>query len=36
MHRYVLLDAQDWMNPAQLAALWQEIDRTADTPAMRA
>jgi S-adenosylmethionine-diacylglycerol 3-amino-3-carboxypropyl transferase len=31
MHRYVLLDAQDWMNPAQLAALWSEIDRTADT-----
>ncbi|HTT97692.1 MAG TPA: DUF3419 family protein [Rhizomicrobium sp.] len=31
MHRYVLLDAQDWMNPDQLAALWTEIDRTADT-----
>jgi S-adenosylmethionine-diacylglycerol 3-amino-3-carboxypropyl transferase len=31
MHRYVLLDAQDWMNPGQLAALWREIDRTADT-----
>jgi len=30
MHRYVLLDAQDWMNPAQLASLWAEIDRTAD------
>jgi S-adenosylmethionine-diacylglycerol 3-amino-3-carboxypropyl transferase len=30
MHRYVLLDAQDWMNPAQLAELWAEIDRTAD------
>jgi S-adenosylmethionine-diacylglycerol 3-amino-3-carboxypropyl transferase len=30
MHRYVLLDAQDWMNPGQLAALWTEIDRTAD------
>lgn len=30
MHRYVLLDAQDWMNPSQLAALWTEIDRTAD------
>ena len=30
MHRYVLLDAQDWMNDAQLAALWSEIDRTAD------
>lgn len=31
MHRYVLLDAQDWMNSDQLAALWSEIDRTADT-----
>ena len=31
MHRYVLLDAQDWMNTAQIAALWTEIDRTADT-----
>ena len=31
MHRYVLLDAQDWMNATQLAALWAEIDRTADT-----
>ncbi len=30
MHRYVLLDAQDWMNASQLAALWTEIDRTAD------
>jgi S-adenosylmethionine-diacylglycerol 3-amino-3-carboxypropyl transferase len=30
MHRFVLLDAQDWMNPAQLASLWAEIDRTAD------
>jgi len=30
LHRYVLLDAQDWMNPAQLASLWAEIDRTAD------
>jgi S-adenosylmethionine-diacylglycerol 3-amino-3-carboxypropyl transferase len=30
MHRYVLLDAQDWMNPSQLCALWSEIDRTAD------
>ncbi len=30
MHRYVLLDAQDWMNPDQLAALWTQIDRTAD------
>ena len=31
MHRYVLLDAQDWMNADQLSALWAEIDRTADT-----
>jgi S-adenosylmethionine-diacylglycerol 3-amino-3-carboxypropyl transferase len=30
LHRYVLLDAQDWMNANQLAALWKEIDRTAD------
>jgi S-adenosylmethionine-diacylglycerol 3-amino-3-carboxypropyl transferase len=30
-HRYVLLDAQDWMNPAQLTALWSQIDRTADS-----
>jgi S-adenosylmethionine-diacylglycerol 3-amino-3-carboxypropyl transferase len=29
LHRYVLLDAQDWMTPQQLAALWAEIDRTA-------
>jgi S-adenosylmethionine-diacylglycerol 3-amino-3-carboxypropyl transferase len=26
---FVLLDAQDWMTPAQLEALWREIDRTA-------
>ena len=26
---YVLLDAQDWMTEAQLAALWAQIDRTA-------
>lgn len=26
---YVLLDAQDWMGPAQLNALWHEIGRTA-------
>lgn len=26
---YVLLDAQDWMNDAQLAALWAQISRTA-------
>jgi S-adenosylmethionine-diacylglycerol 3-amino-3-carboxypropyl transferase len=25
---YVLLDAQDWMTPAQLTRLWQQIDRT--------
>jgi S-adenosylmethionine-diacylglycerol 3-amino-3-carboxypropyl transferase len=31
LHRYVLLDAQDWMNPTQLSELWSEIDRTADT-----
>jgi S-adenosylmethionine-diacylglycerol 3-amino-3-carboxypropyl transferase len=30
LNRFVLLDAQDWMNSAQLAALWAEIDRTAD------
>ncbi|MDE2183437.1 MAG: DUF3419 family protein [Alphaproteobacteria bacterium] len=30
LHRFVLLDAQDWMSPAQLASLWAEIDRTAD------
>lgn len=29
LDRFVLLDAQDWMTPAQLAALWREIDRTA-------
>jgi len=29
MSRYVLLDAQDWMGPVQLAGLWQEIGRTA-------
>lgn len=27
--RYVLLDAQDWMNRQQLTALWAEIARTA-------
>ncbi len=27
--RYVLLDAQDWMNDATLTELWQEITRTA-------
>jgi S-adenosylmethionine-diacylglycerol 3-amino-3-carboxypropyl transferase len=30
LNRFVLLDAQDWMNDVQLAALWTEIDRTAD------
>jgi S-adenosylmethionine-diacylglycerol 3-amino-3-carboxypropyl transferase len=30
LHRYVLLDAQDWMTPQVLACLWREIDRTAD------
>jgi S-adenosylmethionine-diacylglycerol 3-amino-3-carboxypropyl transferase len=30
LHRYVLLDAQDWMNVEQLTALWREIGRTAD------
>ncbi|MEL7444823.1 MAG: DUF3419 family protein [Pseudomonadota bacterium] len=29
MDRYVLLDAQDWMNNAQLDELWSEITRTA-------
>jgi S-adenosylmethionine-diacylglycerol 3-amino-3-carboxypropyl transferase len=29
LHRFVLLDAQDWMTPATLAQLWTEIDRTA-------
>ena len=26
---YVLLDAQDWMSHAQIAALWEQINRTA-------
>ncbi len=30
LHRYVLLDAQDWMTPENLTALWTQIDRTAD------
>jgi len=30
LHRYVLLDAQDWMTADVLTALWREIDRTAD------
>jgi S-adenosylmethionine-diacylglycerol 3-amino-3-carboxypropyl transferase len=29
LDRYVLLDAQDWMNDADLTALWTEITRTA-------
>lgn len=29
LDRYVLLDAQDWMDADQLTALWQEITRTA-------
>ena len=29
LDRYVLLDAQDWMNDAVLTGLWQEITRTA-------
>ena len=29
IHRFVLLDAQDWMTTSQLAALWAQIDRTA-------
>ncbi|WFR94051.1 DUF3419 family protein [Rhizobium tumorigenes] len=33
MDRYVLLDAQDWMNDAQLNELWAEISRTAATGA---
>jgi S-adenosylmethionine-diacylglycerol 3-amino-3-carboxypropyl transferase len=31
LNRFVLLDAQDWMSPAQLAELWTQIDRTADS-----
>ena len=29
LHRYVFLDAQDWMNNDQITALWREVDRTA-------
>jgi S-adenosylmethionine-diacylglycerol 3-amino-3-carboxypropyl transferase len=29
LHRYVLLDAQDWMTDKQLNELWSEITRTA-------
>jgi S-adenosylmethionine-diacylglycerol 3-amino-3-carboxypropyl transferase len=28
-HAYVLLDAQDWMNDAELTALWTQISRSA-------
>jgi S-adenosylmethionine-diacylglycerol 3-amino-3-carboxypropyl transferase len=31
LDRFVLLDAQDWMTPSQLVALWSEIDRTAES-----
>lgn len=30
LHRYILLDSQDWMSPEQCSALWAEIDRTGD------
>ncbi|HEX5280990.1 MAG TPA: DUF3419 family protein [Micropepsaceae bacterium] len=29
LHRFVLLDAQDWMTQTQIASLWTEITRTA-------
>jgi S-adenosylmethionine-diacylglycerol 3-amino-3-carboxypropyl transferase len=29
LDRYILLDAQDWMNDATLTGLWREITRTA-------
>jgi S-adenosylmethionine-diacylglycerol 3-amino-3-carboxypropyl transferase len=29
LDRFVLLDAQDWMTPTMLNALWREIERTA-------
>jgi len=29
LDRYILLDAQDWMDDAQLTALWSQITRTA-------
>jgi S-adenosylmethionine-diacylglycerol 3-amino-3-carboxypropyl transferase len=31
LNRFVLLDAQDWMTPPVISALWAEIDRTADS-----
>lgn len=33
LHRFVLLDAQDWMNNRQLNELWAEITRTATADA---
>jgi S-adenosylmethionine-diacylglycerol 3-amino-3-carboxypropyl transferase len=30
VHRFVLLDSQDWMNDEDLVALWTQINRTAD------
>ncbi|HEY5336729.1 MAG TPA: DUF3419 family protein [Rhizomicrobium sp.] len=30
LHRFVLLDAQDWMTPDVLSQLWEQIDRSAD------
>lgn len=30
LHRFVLLDAQDWMTPDVNTALWEQIDRVAD------
>lgn len=29
LNAYLFLDAQDWMNEAQLSELWQEVNRTA-------
>jgi S-adenosylmethionine-diacylglycerol 3-amino-3-carboxypropyl transferase len=29
LHRFVLLDAQDWMTPDVISALWEQIGRTA-------
>jgi S-adenosylmethionine-diacylglycerol 3-amino-3-carboxypropyl transferase len=29
LNRFVLLDAQDWMNAQQMTSLWTQIDRTA-------
>jgi S-adenosylmethionine-diacylglycerol 3-amino-3-carboxypropyl transferase len=31
LHRFVLLDAQDWMTPEVNTALWEQIDRVADS-----